>query len=107
MQLDFHPKTNKKNSQLHIERIIFSHISYLNYYRLHLINGDSKEEKTEKTNKFNDIVLLYISQYLDLYFNHISNFSSERKQIAEKMKGKVDKAIKGEGTIRYISIDVD
>ncbi len=107
MQLDFHPKTNKKNSQLHIERIIFSHISYLNYYRLHLINGDSKEEKIEKTNKFNDIVLLYISQYLDLYFNHISNFSSERKQIAEKMKGKVDKAIKGEGTIRYISIDVD
>lgn len=91
--LDFHPRTRSGNPQLHIERVIFSHIAYFNNYRMYLLKS-----KADVFKKFNDTLIEYISNYLDLYNNYVSKLSDDRKSVAEIMKEKVEKT-KTEGTI--------
>lgn len=96
--LPFHPRTRSKNPQLHIERVIFSHIAYFNNYRLYLI----KKRKLRKYNKFNDKLIEYIGKYLGLYNEYVTQISNERQIIATNMQLKVNKAMIGD---KYISIE--
>lgn len=105
LDLPFHSKTNAGNLQLHIERVIFSHIGYLNDYRMYLIKV--KPEHINTIDRFNDLLLQYIDNYLSLYETNIVNISSERKDVAEKMRKKLKIATRKENPDKYISIDVD
>ena len=101
----FHSKTRAGNLQLHIERVIFSHIGYLNDYRMFLINYSPKHIHDREG--FNDLLLTYIDKYLSLYENKIIFISSSRQDVAIKMREKLDIATKKNNPEKYISIDVD
>ena len=103
----FHSRTKAGNLQLHIERVIFSHISYLNNYRLYLIKKDKKPRKSQKTEDFNSILISYIDKYLELYETEILPISSNRKEIAAQMRQKINMAIDENSANKYLSIDVD
>jgi len=102
LELPFHPKTHQGNSQLHIERVIFSHIAYLNEYRKYLFKN-----MVAVMESFNDVLLEYIGKYLELYFLKIHPISKQRETIAQIMQNKTNSALNGKGDERYISIDVD
>lgn len=90
---DFHPVTNAGRKQLHIIRVIFSHIMYLNNFREYLYNNRRK-----KFNKYNRIIVYYISRYLKLYdekfyeimHNTIGNYNNE---VWDELVPKCNKAI--------------
>lgn len=94
----FHPRTHLENPQLHIERVIFSHIEYFNKYRMYL----NSKNKPEKYDKFNDVLLKYIGNYLEVYNDYILKICSDRKGVAKKMQDKLKLADEGE---KYISIE--
>lgn len=98
LSLPFHPRTRLGNPQLHIERVIFSHIAYLNKYRMFLIS--KKEPK--KYDEFNENLLSTISKYLKLYNRYVLKISDERIEIAKKMQSKIDIA---NTSNKYISIE--
>lgn len=98
LELPFHPRTRSKNPQLHIERVIFSHIAYFNNYRHYLV----KKRKPKNYNEFNDKLIEYIGKYLGLYNQYVSRISNDRQIIAINMQLKVNKAIAGD---KYISIE--
>lgn len=94
----FHPRTHSGNPQLHIERVIFSHTEYFNKYRMYL----NSKRKPEKYDKFNEVLLKYIGNYLEVYNDYISRICSDRKGVAKKMQDKLKLANGGE---KYISIE--
>lgn len=97
LALPFHPRTRRGNPQLHIERVIFSHLEYFNKYRIYLIT-----KHKPNYNEFNDIVLEYIGKYLGLYENYILKICADRKEVADRMGEKLKTAIKKD---KYISIE--
>jgi len=99
LSLKFHPRTINLNPQLHIERVIFSHIEYFNRYRLYLI---SKKGKRGNYDEFNDILLEYIGLYLNLYSEYVSKISNNRDGVVIKLKKKLEEAANGN---KYISIE--
>lgn len=99
LTLPFHPRTRLKNPQLHIERVIFSHIEYFNKYRMYIIS-----KKINNYNEFNDVLLEVISKYLKLYDKYVSKISNDRNEIAWKLQKKMRRVEMGN---KYISIEVD
>ena len=95
MSIGFHPTTRNGNAQLHIERVIFSHIDYFNSYRMYL---NSKGD-FEKYDELNEIVLGYIKLYLELYKTYVLPISNNRNKIVESMEEKLRSGDK------YISIE--
>lgn len=82
INLPIHPRTYSGKAQLHTERIIFSHISYLNHCRMfHIARMEFEEEKKKINNMFVD----KINQYLSLYINYIQPISNSRKKVAEDL----------------------
>ena len=65
-----------KSKKFHEERIIHNHISYLDAYRLYLINGPLKNKVVE----INCIVIDFINQYLELLKLDEKNFYSENSR---------------------------
>lgn len=98
LELPFHPRTRLKNPQLHIERVIFSHIAYLNKYRMYLIS----KKKPSKFDEFNEILVATISSYLDLYYKYVLEISNNRNEIAKILQ---DKTKIANTTDKYISIE--
>ena len=101
----FHSKTRAGNLQLHIERVIFSHIGYLNDFRMYLIN--IAPNYIGEKDSFNELLLSYIDKYLTLYEKKINFISSSRQDVATKMREKLDIATRKNNPEKYISIDVD
>ena len=98
LSLNFHPRTLNMNPQLHIERVLFSHIEYFNRYRLYLISKETPNIYDE----FNDIILEYINLYLKLYNEYVSKISSDRNGVVKILKKKLEQAKNGD---KYISIE--
>ncbi len=90
LNLKFHPKTNNGNYQLHIERVIFSHIDYLNECRIY--NVQLHKEDKILAEKFHNLLLGYCKKYIDLYFEYILTISSDRQAIANLIRNKIEKA---------------
>ncbi len=78
-----HPRTISGKPQLHTERIIFSHISYLNHCRLYYIN---MEMSLKEKKKLNDMYVSYILKYLTLYMDKLLVINSDRKKVAEDLQ---------------------
>lgn len=96
MAVGFHPTTRGGNSQLHIERVIFTHIAYFNNYRMYL----NSQQQPQKYDVLNDTVLEYIKNYLELYKKYVLPISNNRNIIVSIMEEK----LKSED--KYISIEV-
>ena len=90
LSLPIHPTTNFTHTpQLHTERIIFSHIAYLNNVRLY--NLDSAIISDLKRRKeYNKMFVDYINKYLELYSIYIESISTKRNFVANKLKRIVD-----------------
>lgn len=87
VRLPIHPRTNNGNPQLHTERIIFSHISYINNCRMyHLDQVHSMNEKKALNNMFVE----YIQKYLGLYQKYIAPICQDREKLATELSRIVD-----------------
>lgn len=85
LKLPIHPTTNKTHSpQLHTERIIFSHTSYLNNVRLYYLNQTVILNLAERK-KYNEMFINYINKYLKLYNTYIHPISSKRDLVANQL----------------------
>lgn len=82
-RLAIHPRTHNGNPQLHTERIIFSHIAYLDQCRLYHINLVTDYELKKQ---INSLFVDYISLYLSLYQEYILPINSDRRKLASKLK---------------------
>ncbi|MCM1438723.1 MAG: hypothetical protein NC131_05865 [Roseburia sp.] len=86
----------KNNNYLtHPERILHSHISYIDAYRLYAINYVIKEENNiEKVHDFNsrllDLIQLYVNLGLELIKNNGDYFSEFTKKYLERVKANID-----------------
>ncbi len=83
LRLNIHPKTAAGSYQLHTERIIFSHIGYINNARLYFINRERGNIELRK--KYNSLFIEFISKYLKLYKEHISTFAKGRERVYLKL----------------------
>ena len=102
-KLPIHPRTKGGNVQLHTERIIFSHISYLNYCRLYYINLYIDLEKKKEVN---NIFVSYIKQYLILYDENICPINSDRTKVAEELKSIIKEIETGDQDKLFLSISI-
>lgn len=83
VELPIHPKTRSGKPQLHTERIIFSHIAYLDHCRrYHLSQAKVLNEKKE----VHKVFVKYILEYLRLYSEYIEPISTGRKKIVEDLQ---------------------
>lgn len=81
LKLWIHPTTYFKNShQLHEERIIFSHIAYLNRVRLYFVD-EKISDNLEKRKKYNEVFVRHISSYLELFKDKILPITSQREKV--------------------------
>ena len=87
-----HPRTNQGNPQLHTERIIFSHIAYLNHCRLYHINKESISSNKET---INNTFLERIDKYIQLYYDYIFSIDPSREHIIISLKDKIKNASSG------------
>lgn len=88
--LRIHPRTtHSRSSQLHTERIIFSHIAYLNNVREFFINSVAADFVKQK--RYNELFVTRISNYLDLYNTSIHPISSQRSEVHDGLRRIVDK----------------
>ena len=113
LSLPIHPTTNTTCSpQLHIERIIFSHIGYLNNVRRYFLDVNVISD-LEQRKKYNILFIDYIRRYIGLYFDYVWPISSRREKIASELKmivDDIDEAIKNndDKTARlFKSISID
>lgn len=86
LKLPFHSTTNNGNSQLHEERIIFNHISYLELFRRSKITGEMNENKIA----INKLIVDKIIEYLELYYTYIANIDPQRKEVAKTLMDKAE-----------------
>lgn len=85
LTLPIHPKTSNKHSpQLHTERTIFSHISYLNNVRKYFLDKETTPDFSERK-KYNSCFVELIKQYLDLYYSKIVEITDMRKKVADSL----------------------
>lgn len=102
IKLPIHPRTYSGNPQLHTERIIFSHIHYLNHCRIYHINRTNmpSEKKT-----LNTIFINCISKYLNLYLEYIQPINTDRIKVAKDLLEIIQKIETGEeDSVLYQSI---
>ena len=84
IRLPIHPRTRGGKPQLHTERVIFSHVSYLNHCRLYHINlATSLSAKKD----INEMFTTYILKYLMLYREKIKPICTDRIAVVEKLLG--------------------
>lgn len=85
LSLPIHPTTNiTRSPQLHTERIIFSHIAYLDNVRLYYLN-ETITPTLSKRQEYNKMFVDSIDRYLNLYYEHIEPVSSKRAFVAEQL----------------------
>ena len=82
IKLPIHPRTRFGKSQLHTERIIFSHISYLDHCRAYFID---QAKSLDDKKKINEMFVDKIDKYLGLYINYIQPINTSRTKVAENL----------------------
>jgi hypothetical protein len=77
------PRTSNRNKpQLHTERIVFSHIAYMNYCRLYYFNLERKNENEEW---INTLLVDKILDYLTLYKTYILPVTAHRVEVVNQL----------------------
>lgn len=94
LTLLIHPTTNIRHSpQLHTERIIFSHIGYINSVRLYFVDR-SITSNLARRKDFNTMFVTHIKHYLDLYVTYIHPISTKRDSVAKRLNDITEDIIK-------------
>lgn len=91
IQLPIHPRTRGGKPQLHTERVIFSHISYLNHCRLYYISSVTSLSAKKDVN---EMFTSYILNYLTLYMEKISPICADRVAVVEELLDIIDEILK-------------
>lgn len=78
-----HPRTYRRNPQLHTERIIFSHISYLDHCRRYYIH--SPECDFAYANNICRPFLNGIEKYLTLYNKYVNPINPSRRNVYDEL----------------------
>lgn len=78
LELKIHPRTRSNISQLHAERIIFSHIHYLDHCRKYHLKYNKRVSKKD----INDLFKQSIRDYLSLYHTYIEPKDKRRLDVA-------------------------
>lgn len=86
VQRRIHPKTKRQNPQLHTERVIFSHIAYLDHCRRYFI---CSEENFDKAKTLCEPFLNGINGYLALYDKYIRPINPNRNNVFEALRHKI------------------
>lgn len=86
LSLPFHATTKNGNTQLYEERIIFSHISYLELFRRSKIEGEMDKGKIQ----INKLIVDTIIAYLNLYNTYIAKIDSQRKEVAKTLTDRAE-----------------
>lgn len=86
LNLPFHATTKNGNTQLYEERIIFSHISYLELFRRSKIEGEMDKGKIQ----INKLIVDTIIAYLNLYNTYIAKIDSQRKEVAKTLTDRAE-----------------
>lgn len=86
----FHPRTFNKKPQLHTERVIFSHIEYLDNYRLYIQN--CKDFNNEDKETIKGYLVETIGEYLKLYQEKIIKLDKRRASVATDLADALEKA---------------
>lgn len=97
LTLPFHPTTVNHSSQLHSERIIFSHIAYLNNVRLYYLDERTTPD-LDNRKMFNKMFVEHINEYLELYKKKILPICVRRQKVATELSEivrTIQKAIDG------------
>lgn len=87
LKLPIHPQTKESNPQLHAERIIFTHIAYLEHFHSDMMKSRPELDK----NAINDLIVTSITRYLELYDVYIVPVSLQRKNRAEEIQKRIRK----------------
>lgn len=85
LSLPIHPITNRNSPQLHTERIIFSHIAYLNNVRLYYLGPTVTPDLTERK-EYNKLFVDCIKNYLELYKVQIKPVTTKRALVAHRLE---------------------
>lgn len=88
IKLPIHPIMKRGGSQFHTERVIFSHIAYLNNVREYFIY---KAKKINEKRQYNNLFVKMIKKYLDLYDNSIRTICDVRADVADGLREIVNK----------------
>lgn len=86
LKLPFHSITKSKKVQLHEERIIFSHISYLELFRRFKIGSITDEKKKD----INKLMVDTIIGYLSLYDQYVEPIDKQRAERAKILRAKAE-----------------
>lgn len=84
IKLPIHPRTKRLNPQLHTERIIFSHIAYLDHCRRYLVARQSVD--FEQSKKVSEPFHIGIKKYLILYKNYIAPINPARQNVYDELQ---------------------
>lgn len=84
IELPIHPRTKRLNPQLHTERIIFSHIAYLDHCRRYFIGRQSI--KFEQAKKVSEPFHIGIKKYLKLYKDYIEPINPTRRNVYDELQ---------------------
>lgn len=95
-----HPRTYHNNPQLHTERMIFSHIAYLDYCRLYFL---SKTLDYGKKKSINLIFLDTIKNYLRIYREYIKPINPNREEIAKELEEIAEKISSSSNELEWLT----
>lgn len=82
-------KTGRIVKQFHGEKIIHTHISYLDAYRLYLLNSDEIEEVLKPV--VSRTIIGYIQRYIDIFDNKKVVYSDQSLRIVENYQKAIQK----------------
>ena len=109
LKLDIHPKTKNGDFQLHIVRVIYSHIAYINNYRDYVHDYVPFGQDNDDVVK---LLLKYIGKYLSLYrdnfydiYKSVQNANIRVKGIYNNVYDDLYELYKSNEEGRYRSID--
>lgn len=91
--------------QFHGEKIIHTHISYLDAYRLYLLNTNQVEEKDKPL--VNQIIIDFIKDYIDIIDTKKVIFSDPTLSMVEKYQKAIEKIEKSNYTDKHTAVSVE
>lgn len=91
-------KTGRIVKQFHGEKIIHTHISYLDAYRMYLLNSNEIDETLKSL--VSERIMKYIQKYIDIFDNKKVIYSDQSLRIIENYQKAIQK-IKGTNYMDY------
>ncbi len=80
--------SNNNTKVFHGERIIHTHIRYIDQYRLHILRD---KEKNDENSRINEILVNFIKSYISIGLDNPNVLSSKSYELFDKFSEKIEK----------------